>query len=585
MVLIFDIETNVPGAKPDPEQDIFRFMGAYDYEADEYHFLEDEQEIKDLFKKHRVIVGYNSKGYDEPILKRHGLMPYRHIHIDLMEVIKKRQSVLGCTNESKSLRNMAKFFGLTQDKDNLDYNLLKKETLSTSEYNEIKRYTLQDIKVTKELFDKLSKEFETFKEFMSKHDNMTYKWLTSSISVYTYKVICNLVGIKEEYDDNVEHQRFTGGFVALPSQKEAHGDIYCLDFNSLYPHNMIQGNLFSHSCRCCADEDKWNGNELFPIKGKYCITKNGKVETIVQEIYNKRRELKKAKDPRQYALKIVINTLYGCTGNAVFKNLFNYNSAYDCTLIGRESVKLARRKFKSAGYNVLYTDTDSVYIQDVYKDKQRLLLVKDSIINEIKKHLPFPAESFDMGIDDEIEHIWFFEKNNKYLKKFYMYVTTKGKVVVKGLPMIKNDSSLIGYKIFKKYMMNDVKNGNIKFNYGQIRQWLHDEIDTNIKQVARNFKVYEADTYKMEGQLQAQIATRYGVGNHLLLPNRYIGAGKSVKYCTIKEFKDKQLNVNALVLNKFWSEMEIFSNYVPTQYKANNKNKGQVELLAWASLE
>ena len=585
MTLIFDIET-VTFGKPDPNKDKFRFMGAYEIETDTYHFIEDHDEVKNLFKKHKIIIGFNSKHYDEPILKRAGLMPYRHIHIDLREVIKKREMILGCKNEAKSLDNMAKFFDLQQSKSTLDYNLLKKESLSKSEYELIKEYTLQDIKVTTELFNKLCDFFKSFKKYLNKYDQSTYKWLTSSVSVYTYKVICNKLNIKEEYNDDVEHKGYMGGDVSEPIQKEEHENIYCFDFNSLYPHIMIQANLFSYKCNCCTDKEKWKGNELFPIIGRYCLKKHGNTEKIVIEIYDERTQLKKNNDPAQYALKLVINTLYGLTGNPVFKSLYKYESAHDCTLIGRESIKLARQMFKDAGYNVLYSDTDSIYLKDNYIDLSRLLLIKNSIIKKIKNNLPFPVATFDMSVDEEIKHIWFFKKNDRFLKKHYVYVNSKDELIIKGLPMIKNDSSKIGYNIFKKHMKEQIIQGKLNFSYNQIKDWLYELLKNNIDEVTRKFKVNSFESYKTENQLQAQIAKRYGEGIHLLLPNKYIGVGQSIRYCTIEEFDVKGLNLNALVLNKFWSEMEYFVNYIPTKFKMNNKNKNrnQISLNAWTNI-
>ena len=58
---------------------------------------------------------------------------------------------------------------------------------------------------------------------------------------------------------------------------------------------------------------------------------------------------------------------------------------------------------------MIYTDTDSVYIVDPFKDREKMLKVKDKIIQDIKKDLPFPQDTFDMGIDDEIKYMFFFK--------------------------------------------------------------------------------------------------------------------------------------------------------------------------------
>jgi len=583
-MLVFDIETKTFG-RPDPNKDEFKYIGAYEYETDTYLFYseKDKDKIIDMFKRHRVIIGFNSKYYDEPILKRAGLFPGIHCHIDLRESIKKRAAILGCKNSAMSLKALAKYFKLEQSKSEIDYDLMKKDNPTVEEVEEIKKYTLQDIIVTKQMYDKVALFFEAFKEGLSKQDVMSYKWLTTSVAVYTYKMICNLTGIDEEYSDNVEHKKFEGGYVADPLKAEEHDNIYCLDFSSLYPHNIIQGNLYSTNCKCCTDEEKWSGNELFPLMGKYCKKKQGKIEVVLKGIYNKRLKYKENKDKREYGLKIALNTIYGLLGNPSFKSLYNRSAAHDCTLIGRQSTKYARKKFMDAGYSVLYSDTDSVFIKDPFKDKTRLLFVKDSIITFLKSNLPFPADTFDMTIDADIKHIWFFKAGDRFKKKNYLYVDNDLEIHIIGLPMIKNDSSRLGYKIFKKYMTDKIKAGELKFQFKDVSTWIYEELEADIKCVARTFKVWDLKEYMNPNQIHAQISAKYGAGVHTLIPNKYVGVGKSIKYCTEEEFKERGLSLHAVILNKVYNELKEFVNYIPRPDSVNNKNN-QHELLRWTNI-
>ena len=588
MVLIFDIETFTPDGRPNPKVDIPRFIAFYEYENDTYHFLSanKKKEILEIFQRHRVIVGFNSWNYDIPILKRHGLYRYKHCHIDLMESVKKRSIDLGVQHESMSLANLAKCFKIALKKEEFDYALLNKKELTEEELKEIETYAIQDAKVTKEMFDYLCKFFEPFKHFMNKRDIRDYKWLSSSIAAYVYKVICHRADIPELYKDTNERQSFVGGLVCEPSQAAAHiegGPIYLKDFSSLYPHNSMQANLFSHKCRCCTEEEKWAGNELFKVEGKYCSKKRGKIEEVILEFFKERLQLKEKGDAREQALKKVINTLYGLLGNPVFESLYNHTSASDCTLIGRTSTMLVREALEKEGYVVLYSDTDSVFIQDPFNSREALDKLIAKIIKVIKDHLPFPSETFDMTTDEEIKHIWFFEKNEKFLKKHYMYVTTDNRLVLKGLPMIKNDSSKIGYYIFKKHMKDRVIAGEVSFTYNELRSWLYKELEANLEIATRTFKVWEPEQYKNESQLQAQIAIKHGAGTHKLLGNKYIGVGKSQRYCTIEEFKAKGMSLHALVMDKYWSEMSFFSNYIPDGFK-RGKDNSQVALTAWTDM-
>lgn len=585
-MLVLDIETKT-GDVVNPETDELRFIGFYEYETDSYYFYDYTQkdEINSLIRKHKVVITYNGIFYDIPILQRYGLWSKGHIHIDLFDVMMKRADFVGGrSNERYSLNQVAKILKVSNKKLEFDYDLLKKDSWSKEELELIEKYTLNDIVVTKQIFDKLEEFFLPLKDYLSKYDKLSFKWLTSTISVYTYKVICYKAGLKEEYED-AEHQRYKGGDVAEPTTSEAHENIWLWDFGSLYPHVNMQGNLFSWKCNCCSDDEKWKGNKIFPIKGRYCTKKQGKVEKVIKELYIERQKFKKIGDRREYALKIVLNSLYGITGNPVFKSLYHYETASDCTMIGRHTIRFARKKFEENGYKFLYGDTDSVFIQDNFNDKDRMLKVKNEIIVEIKKNLIFPSETFDMGVDAEIEHIWFFKSGNKFKKKHYLFVDTDKEITIKGLPMIKRDGSKIGLKIFNNKMKEQVKEGVISFDYLQVRDWLFEELENDIGQAARFFKVKKTDFYKNNSQLQAQISKKYGAGIHRLIPNKYFGIGKSTKYCSIEEFRSKNLSPHAVVLNKFWNEMEPFLNYSPKNWKPKSKDVDQIELTAWTNIK
>ena len=585
MTLIYDIETKVTGNKPDGNKDVLRTISMYEIEQDKWYFYTYKQtrEIQTVFNKHRVIIGHNIKVYDNPVLIRAGIRLQYHIILDTYEIIKKRSNTSSASlsflmYESKSLSNLAKTLKLEHYKDDdFDYEILKKDEWTEKELEYIKTYNDLDVQVTLELFNYLYKFFEPYKAFLKESDIKNFSWLKSSVGVYTYKVICNFAGIKEEYDDT-PHKKFKGGFVAEPTCNEAHKDCYCLDFASLYPHVMIMCNLFSPT-----NNDGWNGNNFFKTYGNFRNDKHGKIESALYKMFKLRKEFKKQGSPKQKALKIVLNTAYGISGNPVFKNVYNYDSARSCTEIAQCCIKYTRKVFEDYGYKFLYTDTDSVYIQDPYKNKKKVLMVKNIVINNIKSYVPFPVNTFDMDVDYEIEHIWFFSNGDKNLKKCYVFVTTDRELVIKGLPMIKSDGSKIGYHIFNKYMREDVINGCIHFDYDKVKYWVKTELENNINIVIRQFKVMKTENYKNESQLQAQISKCYGAGKHFLITNNKFGVGKGKRYCTIEEFKEQGLTVDDLDLSKMWSELKHFTT-IPVTVKVKRQRlikKNQKTLFEW----
>ena len=586
MVLIFDLESAHPDGKINVENAIFKTIAFYEYETDKYSFYTYEQkdEIIKVFQKHRVIIGFNSESFDIPILKRFGAFKFKHTHIDLYQVLKKRGAYIGLKYVSKSLSNIAKVLKLKNYKDDdFDYSILNKEAWTPEELEYIKTYNILDIKVTKDLYERIKEFFEPFKEFVSKYDQREMKWMKCSMASFAYKTICNKTGIKEEYEDGVEGISYEGAIVYEPTCSEEHYDIVAYDYKSLYPHNNIQGNLYSYKCKCCSQEEKWHGNDLFPVVGYYCTKHQGKIEKALKEIYILRQKYKKIGDPRQKALKIVLNSFYGASAKPVFKNIYNQNTVSDCTLIGRKCIELSHKMFGDAGYKILYGDTDSIYVKDPFKNRERLTKIKDQIVQKIKDNLPFPSETFDMGLDDEIKHIYFFKTSDRFAKKNYMYVKEDDELIIKGMTMIRGDSSKIGFELFNKHMRELVIKGQIKFDYYDILKWATQYLEENPNSAIRTWGVNEASTYKLDSQLQAQIAKRYGPGRHLLMPNDTFGVGNSTKYCTLEEFKEQKLGTSNIVLDKMWKELSYFCEIPKKERKSNQHKmrKQKTSLLKW----
>lgn len=607
-ILVYDIETKTFGA-PNPKKDVVRMFGAYSYLKDKYYSVVSKKDMKTLLKHHKYIVGFNHISYDNQVLYHNGFDDIisksndkdfyfkGKTDIDLMRIFQDRatqmkikQGMLGDLLMSFSLDFISKTIGIVDNKtgkiDDFDYSILNKPTWTNEEIKLIKDYLRRDIQVTKKMYEWLENYFGVFKPFLNEYDVETKKYLTSATSVFTYKAICKRLGWKEEYAKKTNgHASYGGGYVAYPAGESFEGDIYCLDYNSLYPHIFIQCNLFSKKL------GGWRGGP-WKIKGEYDDEKQGQIEKLLIDFYKERLIMKKNGDPKEYSIKIIINTSYGLSGNESFKHLFKENTAGDCTALGREWVKLARRQYRRAGYKVLYTDTDSVYILDPFHDKQKMLKVKDSVIKYIKAHVPFPAETFDMGVDDEITHMWFFKGKNKdaskddyededdfinktkgLMKKNYVYLAkvfdkdgncVDTKVKVKNLGVRKKSTSALTRKIFWDLLVPRIKKEKkIKFREIDIRNYITKLVQEDIKIASVRYRVNAFETYKVPGQLQAQIAQRYGPGIHFLIPNKRIGVGKDKKYCTLEEFRKRNLQIGDIIFDNVWSELDYF--IIPTK--------------------
>jgi len=592
-VLIYDIETATDG-KPDPEKDKLRVFGCYSYKTKKHYFLTKSDDIKKIIKAHKYLVGFNNLRYDNVVMyhcgfsdiiqkDQWGVATFQYkINIDMMEIFKKRASamkikkgMLGDLLMKYSLDFISKTIGIVNDEEgkiqDFDYTLLNKKTWTPEEKKLIGKYTLRDIQVTRKMYEWLEDYFDSFKDFLNEKDVETKKYLTASTAVFTYKAICKKLGWEEEYS-NEKGEKYGGGYVAYPAGPEFKGNIYCMDYNSLYPHIFSQCNLYSES------DFGWNGGKLFTVNGMYNDKVMGAIEKLIMELYNLRLQYKKDKDPREYAIKINLNTIYGLAGNPSFKHLYNRTTADDCTSLARQWVMLARKYFKEDGYEVIYTDTDSVYFIDKFNDEERMLKTRDRIIKDIKDNVPFPQETFDMGVDYKIQAMWFFKgkgaekddlymddmdainKPKGYMKKNYIFLTEDGNVVVKNLGVRKKSISQLSRKIFWEYLVPKIKEEKrVKFPKSFFRKLIYKLLEEDISLAQIRYSVNDADSYKLDTQMQAQVAKRYGTGIHFLIPNKLkIGAGTKKFYCTLEEFKKKNMKLEHIDLSNVWKELEYF---------------------------
>ena len=283
-----------------------------------------------------------------------------------------------------------------------------------------------------------------------------------------------------------------------------------------------------------------------------------------------------------------MNTAYGILNTSYYTRVYDEEAGGDCTRLGRQWTKHARKVFRDNGYPVIYTDTDSVYIIDNFHDKEKMLKVKQMIIEHIKLHSPFPKDTFDMGVDDEILYMFFFkrrdnkdkdtdvemdeqdfiDKPKNLQKKNYIYVTKDGRVVIKNLGIKKKSTSPLSHKIFWEHLVPNIKKGQIKFSKVYIKNLIDELLQKDISLAFLRKQVGPFEQYKIKSpnSLPGQIAKKYGSGIFFLIPNtRNIGVGKGKSFCTMEEFNAHKLSYTDIDLDNIWKELDYFIKPVITK--------------------
>lgn len=172
-ILVFDIETqNTFQETGKSRAEAFKklrvsIVGVYEYLTDTYKVYEEKElmELDKRFQKADLLLGFNSAGFDLPVLSNYFFTPIdRFPHLDLMTEIEKARG------HRASLDSVAKpTLKAKKSGSGLDAIMYWKE----GRMDELKKYCLEDVRITKEVFEYGCREGKIL--FTSTWDFKTYE--------------------------------------------------------------------------------------------------------------------------------------------------------------------------------------------------------------------------------------------------------------------------------------------------------------------------------------------------------------------------------------------------------------------------
>jgi DNA polymerase elongation subunit (family B) len=338
------------------------------------------------------------------------------------------------------------------------------------------------------------------------------------------------------------------------------------DYQSLYPSLMIGCNLHSPS------EKGWNGSGVLPniclndedgVKGTYDI-EPGRIEKVIRWLYQQRIEIPKS-DKRNLAYKIVLNTLYGLLGNQKFKSLFNITAASDCTSLARRCIKHARTVLQNYNVECIYGDTDSIFIKFPDEQTDNIKVIIDEINKTQRESMPVYFEYHGLKHECNIKRIYFFrDDKGEFLAKHYIYVKDNEDITTKGLQVIKGNASPLSKKIYDEIIDPLIKSGQDIIRDYDYWKDIYQEYAANYPELlVKRYRVWPLSTYENTTSIQAQISKRYGSGEHWLIINSRIGAGKGNRYAKVEELKEKLGDdwKKTIKVNEYMKDIREFINW------------------------
>ncbi len=252
-------------------------------------------------------------------------------------------------------------------------------------------------------------------------------------------------------------QESPGGYV-MDSQPGLYENVLVLDFKSLYPSiirtfkiDPLGLSIGLNNTVNSALETKQDRTIPGFLDAKFSREKHI-LPDLVTQLWRDRDEAKKHKNkPLSQAIKIIMNSFYGVLGSSGCR-FFNPQLASSITMRGHEIIQKSREIIEKEGYNVIYGDTDSVFVLvgDNKEESQCLSIGKhlqERLNNWWKTHLEdqFAIES-NLEIEFETHYIRFLmptirgaETGSKKRYAGMINVDGKKKMIFKGLETVRTD--------------------------------------------------------------------------------------------------------------------------------------------------
>jgi len=176
----------------------------------------------------------------------------------------------------------------------------------------------------------------------------------------------NIVTPTVRSSDSRVHAAQHGGHVLEPVTG-LHRNVWVFDFKSLYP-NIIR--TFNIDPLAFVASPSATG-DLIETPGGSFTREPAILPGLLDELFPQREASKKAgNDVAAHAIKILMNSFYGVLGTPACR-FYNPALANAITGSGREMLLWSKRWFEAAGFQVLYGDTDSLFVHTGDRDATR----------------------------------------------------------------------------------------------------------------------------------------------------------------------------------------------------------------------
>jgi len=508
-VLSFDAVYYSKSGSPRPERDPVIIISITTLKGLKIQLVGDEKEILREFiriieeEDPDVIVGFSSNRIhwnylveraringlkltigrlnSEPHTSIHGHVSIRgRLNIDLEDMAR---DIPELTVET--LEEFVSYLGLQYSFDTVE----DWEVAETWEKNpeKIKRYSIQRAEALLKCYEALVDYIFSLSELTGMPADYV---LTASTGFRVENYLMYLAVKKNELipkKPEISHVSYIGGLVKSP-KPGLHKDVVVVDFRSMYPSLMIKYNI-------SFDTLSEDGEYISPNNYRFRKEPEGFLPHALKTLISERRRIQeklkilnpesieaRVLNARQKAVKVISNAVYGYTG-WVGARWYTREVAEATTSWGRQVILESMRRAEELGMKVLYSDTDSLFLQDY--------------IGKLESFLKWIEE--DLGLEAKIDKIYkrilFTEA-----KKKYAGITEDSKIDIVGLEAVRGDWSMIAREAQRETVKTLLEKGDVEEALKTSRRYVKKILDGDIelrqliiwKQITRPLDEYEA---------------------------------------------------------------------------------------------
>lgn len=530
--------------------------------ADSQKFVEkfkDETEMLEAFVKYvkeydpDILVGYFSDGFDLPYLRARAEANHLKlnlgidnsqpafsrgrlltgkirgiVHIDLFRFIKVVYSQY-LQSETLSLNEVANEL-LGEKK--IEWEHKHSSKINGKDWNDYFKYNLQDSILAYKLAEKIWPDLMEFTRIIQEplfdvsRDSMATQVENYIIhNLDRFNEIIEKRPIHDEIGVRRVEERFEGAFVLQP-KAGLYEDLVFFDFTSMYASIIVSFNLsrasFLSKRESGAFEVDIGKKKVYFSKEKSFFPK------MLAEIIEKRKQHKKEynKNPspilkaRSNAFKLLANAAYGYQG-FFGARYYQLEAAAATAALARKWIKDTINKIKKEGYEVVYSDTDSISLLRRKRSKKQVLELLDKINKKLPGIMELDLEGFFK------RGIWVTKRTGDFgAKKKYALIDEDGKLRIRGFETVRRDWCNLSRQTQNKVLELILRDGNEK------------KALKYLKEVVGRIKNREVDLRELviKTQLKKPIDEYRAVSPHVVIARRMKEKGLPVNIGMLIEY-------------------------------------------------